>query len=434
MKEEFQRGTDPRYAAALALDNAFLFDMPLDLALERSVKSISPKDRQLATIIANGTAERLNTLDWLIKKTANRSKIDPRIMNILRLSAYQLKYLDRIPSYGIVNSAVSLARKKGGPKAGGFVNAVLRKMGDEKLDFRPLKKNTTEYLSIKYSLPLFLVKRWTKRLGIPDFIRLARKLLAKRAFYITVNTQRIRVHELIELLADEGYQAYRGPLEGTLYLDEYRGIISTDAFQRGLFYVQDASSAMVGHIINPQPGQKILDYCSAPGGKSLHLSWLSGANAEIVAHDLSPRLPLIRENIKRLGKNGITIASNPGKYGPYDIILVDAPCSGSGTIARNPDIRWRVEKRLEKNFQYNLDLLKNVVGYLKNDGIIYYTTCSLEPEENEKVADAFCKEMQFVIVPVNSPFPNGAFSHGIRLWPHRHNMDGFTLIPMRKQV
>jgi 16S rRNA (cytosine967-C5)-methyltransferase len=394
----------------------------LDSALARA--QLSAPDRGLCQELVYGVVRSQTTLDWLIaQKTPGRTQ-KPALQNLLRLGLYQIFWLDRIPNHAAVNETVEQAKQNGfGPQAG-FVNAILRgylrEFDATKSRLADLK---TSQPHIGFSHPEWLVARWQKRWGPEKAARLMEWNNTPPKSFARVNSLRFRSDERFEsqISDDDGRArpASARPLKDagdllTQWRDEnveydfvrrdwfeenlmfelksHPPLTKLRSFQQGLFYIQDPSTLLAVRELKPHPGETILDLCAAPGGKLTYIAQLMNNQGNLVAHDTSPeRLKLIAENCPRLGVT-IAKAALPADLGPAlaDRILVDAPCSNTGVMRRRVDLRWRIRpEEITRLRATQLELLHQAARHLKPNGTLVYSTCSLEPEENENVVQEF---------------------------------------------
>jgi 16S rRNA (cytosine967-C5)-methyltransferase len=386
----------------------------LENALARS--QLSPADRGLCQEIVYGVVRWQAPLDWLIaRKTTGRTQ-KAMLQNLLRLGLYQIFWLDRIPNHAAVNETVELARHTGFGAQSGFVNAILRNYLREFDATRQLLadlKKTQPHLG--YSHPEWLVARWQQRWGVEKAAQLMEWNNTPPKTFARVNTLKTDAEKLLPQWRDENVEydfVRRGWLEENLVfeLKSHPPLMQLPSFQHGLFYVQDPGTLPAVRELNPQPGETVLDLCAAPGGKTTYIAQLMQNEGRIVAQDVSSeRLKLVEENCNRLGVACVEISrsrreetqtskseiemrlltSSPTNK-DFDKILVDAPCSNTGVMRRRVDLRWRIRPdeivRLQKA---QLDLLLQSAPLLKSGGILVYSTCSLEPEENGAVVREF---------------------------------------------
>lgn len=424
----------------------------LNLILPSIIRSLSTDERSLAVQLASGTIQRLNTLDWVINLYSNRKieTMTPWIRNLLRLGAYQLIYLDRVPAYAAINESVHLAGRYGHKGVARLTNAVLRKISREarSLPWPDPTLDQTAYLSLRYSIPLWLLKKMLRRFDYEEVGRWCRAVNIKPALSIRPNLLRIKADELIIRLANEGVGAVHSPVvPGMLRLPEGRiSPAATAAFRNGLYTVQGESSALVAPLLDPNPGDIVVDLCSAPGGKTTHLAELMHNEGLVYAVELHrARLELVKKAADRLGITNLAALNLDGRtLSSRDIktpgaILVDAPCSGLGVIARLPEIKWRrSEEDILKLQKLQLELLEAAAGILPAGGKLLYSVCSTEPEETSAVVDTFNRTYSgFTAEPVDSLLPPALQQDQDQrltatIWPHRHNLDGFFIALWRK--
>ncbi len=414
-------------------------------------------DRAFITELVYGTLRRLNTLDWVLGSFLQKplAGLPPRIRNILRLGAYQLLYLDRVPDSAACNESVNLARRYGHPGTVKLVNAVLRNVARRKgqLAFPDLAADPGQGIAVKYSHPAWLVRRWLAEFGQAQTEELCRANNEIPPNMIRTNTLKITRPELKRVLATKGVESREGRFAPeTLLIDGFRSIGDLQAFNSGFFMVQDESSTLAGHALNPSPGSLVIDACSAPGGKSTHLAQLMGNQGHIISADLYPhKLELIRENAARLGVDIIEpvlidAAELDRTYGGQaDYVLVDAPCSGLGVLRRRPEIKWRQDPaRFEELHNLQVKLLAGAAGCLKPGGVMVYSTCTITREENLEVVEEFLRQHQtFELAGLAGNLPAAlaemtgaaAMDRGyLQLLPHVHGTDGFFLARLRRKV
>ncbi|MEZ0344764.1 MAG: 16S rRNA (cytosine(967)-C(5))-methyltransferase RsmB [Caldimicrobium sp.] len=424
-------------------------------------KSVLPdeRDRALVGELVNGVIRHLYYLDFLIGRFSSipLDEMDLEVKNALRLGAYQILFT-KIPERAAISETLKILLRRGrGTWIRGFVNAVLRAMAQNKENLpEPPKEHPLLYLSIKYSFPEWLVIRWFKRWGYENLEKLLKASNERPPLVIRVNPLKVTRDNFLEFLRKEEVpQAEACPYSPYgIVLKDYRGkITELKAFHFGWFSVQDSASQLVTLLLNPKPGEKILDACAGVGGKTTHIAELTEDKAKIWAFDLYDwRLEKLKENFKRLGLRepqvfvGDVVEKlkelNPK---PFDRILIDAPCTGTGVIRKHPDIKWaRSEKDFEEIPQRQLRLLEGVAPYLKKGGILVYATCSLEPEENEEVIQKFLeKHHEFKLenpLPLLEKFCGERAkelvedNQYLKTYPHIHNLDGFFAVRLRKEA
>ena len=431
----------------------------LDDRLDRC--GLDARDRGLSIELTYGVLRHQATLDWRLDQVADQAvrRLPSFVRNALRAGAYQLLYLDRIPPSAAVNDSVELV-KRGRPSArkrwAPFVNAVLRALIREPVPPWPDPiKDPVAALSIRYACPSWLTERRLTRLGPEQAEALCRATLTIPPLTFRTNTLRVGREELLADLARAGYATRPTPVSPLgLVVDKCGRVTDLPQFGRGLCYVEDEAGQLVPPLLDPQPGERLLDACAAPGGKATHLAALMQSRGEIVAMDRSPdRLRLLQENCRRLGVTIITPVQADLTSGrdraasrllgdrPFDGILVDAPCSGLGVLKRHPEAKWqKTAGALLRHQATQLHLLERASALLRPGGRIVYSTCSTEPEENEHVIDRFCKKhKEFRRESVEPWLPQaGQFLLTVQgdlstiPFMHSHSLDGFFACRLRK--
>ena len=372
-------------------------DLPSALAHTRA-RLPDERDRALAGEIATGTLRWQAAFDHIVQQFSGRpsAKLDAEILAILRISIFQLLYLDRVPASAVVDDAVEMARKAGKKSASGFVNALLRRVSRERTALPLPQEPPLDFLSITLSHPRWLAERWLARHGRADAETWARFDNAPAPLTLRANRLRTTRDALIAALAEVGVQA-----QPTRFASE--GIVVTSGnplltplAHTGLFVVQDEASQLVGAFTAAVPGERILDACASPGGKTTQMAAAMGDAGTIVAADVrGRRLDLLTRAVAESGARHIHVVQANARaapaFGPvFDAVLVDAPCSGLGTLRRDPDIRWRrSESDLPQLAEAQRQMLAQLATVVRSGGRLVYSTCSSEPEENEGVVDAF---------------------------------------------
>jgi 16S rRNA (cytosine967-C5)-methyltransferase len=364
---------------------------------------LSPVDRGLCQEIVYGIVRWQSTLDWLIARKTNGRDQKPALQNLLQLGLYQIFWLDKIPPHAAVHETVELAKQNGfGPQAG-FVNAILRgylrEFGETKKILADLK---ISQLVLGWSHPEWLVARWQKRFGVEKTVQLLEWNNTPPKTFARLNTLKTNAAKLVERWREENVEYDFCTRDWTgenlaFELKAHPPLNSLASFRAGWFYIQDPSTLLAPKLLDAKPGETILDLCAAPGGKTTFVAQLMNNEGKIVACDISEaRLKLVRENCVRLGVTCVeTILSSTlnSQSATFNRVLVDAPCSNTGVMRRRVDLRWRISPeeilRLQKT---QLDLLKLAATKLKSGGVLVYSTCSLEPEENSDVVKEFLRE------------------------------------------
>lgn len=400
---------------------------------------LQEQDKVLVTQLVYGVISNKIAIDYIIKKFSKIkfNKIALPILTILRMGIYQIYYLDRIPVSAACNESVKLAKKYGHMSSANFVNAVLRNAG--RTEFSSIFdgiESIEERLSVRYSYPLWLIKTFLSEFGFDD----AKALLDsnEKVKYETarVNTLKISREDLLKKLTN----CKSGKLNDIVYADNIRELLHSDEFKNGLITFQDEAPALVAHLLKPKEGQKILDICAAPGGKTTHIAQLVNDNADIVAMDLyEHRCKLINETAKRLGIKSISVkVADATEFIPefsnkFDRIVVDVPCSGLGVIRKKPDIKLRIkEEDIDEINLIQKKILENASKYLKKDGILIYSTCTILKRENQDLVKNFLRENDdFKICTDENLIPDewksGLKDGMLSLLPSKHETDGFFI-------
>jgi 16S rRNA (cytosine967-C5)-methyltransferase len=418
-------------------------NVALDAAL-RSAGALPREEAALATELTYGVARRALALDATVAEYSRRSvsKLEPGVLVLLRLGAYQLLYL-RIPEHAAVDATVELAKQQGFTRAAGLVNAILRKIALERRV--PLPADPLERLSVSESHPLWLVRRWAARFGEEQAAALCHANNAPAPVCVRVNATRATREEAIAALAGDGVRALPTRLSPLgLTLEAPGPLPALAAFRRGLIQVQDEAAQLVGHLCSVRPGMRVLDACAAPGGKVCHIAEQLRGDGEVFAIDVHPRkLERIEEEARRLGvercmRLRAADASRPLplEEGSFDRVLLDAPCSGLGTLRRHPELRYRrLEEDIQRLAQVQRSLAENLLRYIKPGGALVYAVCSTEPEEGPEQARWLAGEGFTIVDPEEDklvPWVEVKQAEGIATFPHRHHTDGFFAVKLKR--
>ncbi len=409
-------------------------------------------DRSFLTELTYGVVRWRGRLDWAIRQFSKIpfEKIDLETLNVLRLGLYQILFLSRTPSSAAVNESVELAKRIRGRGGAGFVNAVLRSTIRQKdeIHYPELGQDPALHLSVVHSHPLWLVQRWAKELGPEETLRVCKFNNQISPLTLRTNTLKIDRADLIEKLSKKELN----PLPSH-YSDE--GILLQDPppvselpfLKEGLFIIQDEASQLVTSILGPKPGERILDGCAAPGGKTTHIAQTMENRGEIYAVDLTKgKLDLIEEMCQRLGVKIVkTVKADAGKPLPipqgmtFDRVLADVPCSGFGTLRKNPDLKWRRgEGDILRLRELQLSILNHLSAYVKEEGVLVYSTCTVFHEENEDVVEKFLEgHPEFKLEPMDRVLPEKChflIQEGyFKTFPPKDGMDGFFAARMIKR-
>ncbi|OEF99083.1 16S rRNA (cytosine(967)-C(5))-methyltransferase [Vulcanibacillus modesticaldus] len=430
-----------------------------NLQLNQSLQKIklSRTDINFATEMIYGTIQHLNTIDWIIQMYLKTkiSKLDVWVRNLLRLSIYQIWYLDRIPPHAAVNEAVNIAKKWGHKGISGMVNGVLRNILRNKEEIRiPDDLPTAKRIALEYSHPEWLVELYIDNFGIEETIDICRVNNLAPYHSIRVNTLKTTKDEMIKILKNElgeGVEINPSLLsEQGIRIKGGGNLAHTKWYKEGLFSVQDESSMLVAEVLAPKPNMVVLDATAAPGGKTTHIAEKMQNKGRIIASDLHKhKIKLINEHQERLGIDIIeTIQSDARELNNhyrqiFDRILLDVPCSGLGVIRRKPDLKWvKAEKDIKDLVQVQEEILEEVAPLLKSGGVLVYSTCTLVREENQEMVKKFIEkhpEFQFdhslpSFLPdiVNEKID--ASSGMIQILPQHFNTDGFFISRLIKKM
>jgi 16S rRNA (cytosine967-C5)-methyltransferase len=423
-------------------------------------RHLTPLDRAFITELTYGVLRWRERLDWLIRHFSKIrfEKIELEIINILRLGFYQILFLSKTPPSAAVNESVGLAKQIRGEGGAGFVNAILRSFLrlKDKTPYPDIKEDPSLYISVVQSHPIWLVRKWLEEMGEEETLKICAINNQISPLILRTNTLKIDRGNLIERLREKGLSPFPTSFseEGILVIDP-PPISELPFLKEGLYIIQDEASQLVTPILDPKPGEKILDACAAPGGKTTHMAQRMSNVGEAYALDLTgEKLGLIKEMCHRLGIEIVkTIKGDATKTLPIpeglelDRVLADVPCSGFGTIRRNPDLKWRKgEEDVRRLSDLQSSILRNLSFYVKKGGILVYSTCTVFHEENEDVVEKFLDEHpEFRLDPLDKvasaliadgksekyqPF----FQEGyFKTFPPKNQMDGFFVARLVKE-
>ena len=419
-----------------------------DGSLKRTIakNELTSRDAALASRIAYGVIQNRMLLDYYIGCycTQRPGHLEPVILNILRIGAYQILFMDKIPHRAAVNEAVEMVKRHGRPKAAGMVNAVLRKIVTNQADMPALPNDSTaDSLSIRYSHPKWLVQRLLGLLSEDEaeqFLQMDNEIAPTT---IQTNFLKLSTDELEKELHQEGVTAERHPwLAGCFLVSGTGDMEQLSSFSRGHFFVQDAAARLVSLAAAPSPDWRVLDMCAAPGGKSFGLAIDMGDRGDILSCDVYPhKLKLMDRSAQRLGIASVRTALADGREfhasweKQADLVVADVPCSGLGIIRKKPDMRYKKADELTGLPEIQRQILSNASRYVRPGGVLIYSTCTVLPEENEAVTDAFlAQHPDFERESFELPKPIGHVDGQITLWPQRHGTDGFYICRMRRKT
>ena len=426
----------------------------LEALRDRHFKKFRPdlRDRGLITELTQGTVRHLLFLDHTIKSNLDRPDLllpDP-VLIALRLGAYQLIHLYRIPAHAAVKETVQVIKDSRYRRYSSLVNAILRKIADSGASPIPaLEDAPVKHIELATSTPRWLVERLIASNGTESTRQILQALNRTPPLTLRVNTARISRDELLKDLGEQDVAALPGKLsKAAIILEDRTPPWELKAFREGLCTIQDEGAQLIAPLLEPVSGQMILDACAAPGGKTGHLAQLIAGQGLIIAADKSQkRVHMMSDSLKRLGADNVRLltadldtASSPLVGNTFDRVLLDAPCSGTGVLKRHPEGKWKKDPvTISRMTKVQEDLLVSAALMLKKGGRLLYTTCSLLEEENEEVADRFLTgSTNMVRLDMRERFQDvrqDVFSDrgDLRLWPHIHDCDGFYACLMEKQ-
>lgn len=429
-------------------------NIELNHALART--ALSRVDRGLVTELVYGTIQRRNTLDWILKPFVRTGldRLDVWVRELLRMSVYQIQYLDKIPPRAAVHEAVEIAKRRGRRGVAGFVNAVLRNVLRQKDRLHTSgERDLVSRLALLHSHPEWLVKRWL-RVWDPDVVAKvceANNAAPKHTIRVnTLKTDRETLRKQLE--AEEPAARIRlSPITSQGLITGGQGnLANRSAYRRGMYSIQDESSMLVGEVVQPAPGATVLDMCAAPGGKAAHLAELMENRGSVAAYDVHRhKVKLLDAEARRLGLHIIKAEHGDARELPcrapalYDYVLLDAPCSGLGVIRRKPEIKWRqTERDITQLAELQRELLDAASQMVKPGGVLVYSTCTLEPKENElQIASFLKRHPQFKPdKAIGQQLPDhvitkAALAPGmLRILPHYFNSDGFFIARLTRRA
>ena len=403
----------------------------------------SREDRRLVGELVFGTTKLRKRIDYLISQVLDEKleRLTPWMRNILRMGIYQLEFTDKIPAYAAINESVNLAKKYGHTGVASLVNGVLRnyERKKEQIKFPP---EELEYISTFFSFPEWLIEKWLSSFGRENVIGLCEYFNRKPNLGVRVNQLKSSTTQVEDYFQKNSLSFRKGSfLEGFYYLESPLELDELELLPEGKIYIQDEASLLAVELLDPKPGEKVLDLCAGPGGKSGYISQRMQNQGKVIAVDTSEtKLQLVRENCQRLGATIVeTVLGDAVDFAttPVDKILVDAPCSGTGVLNRNADARWQKKPEdLERLTKLQLSILENAVSLLKSGGVIVYSTCSIMPEENQIVIGTLLeKHSELKVADAGQLFSAElATQEGyLRTLPFMHKIDGAFAVKLIKE-
>ncbi len=412
-------------------------------------EKLSVQDERLLTEIVYGTMERKLTLDYYLQPfIRSPQKVTDWVKTLLRMSVFQLQFLDKVPAYAVIDEAVEIAKLKGHKGIASFVNGILRNLLRKGVPDLEQIKDPVEYLSIYTSHPKWLVERWIKQYGFQLTKQMCETNLTKKPISIRINKLLTTREQILNKLDEEEIIAEISPFCEDGIIIRKGNILKTNLIAEGLITVQDQSSMLASITLQAEETMEVLDACSAPGGKATYIGELMGNKGTIHAYDLHKnKLKLIEKNADRLGLTNIQVGQSDARhlqstYDPetFDRILVDAPCSGLGVIRTKPDIKYNKNvEDIHKLHEVQFAILEHVAPLVKKNGKIVYSTCTVEQTENEEIVCQFLKEHTNYCVDetlfdeFNELYGNARITeYGIQLFPQTIQSDGFFITRLKR--
>ncbi len=421
-----------------------------NLTLDKVQKenNLQGRDASFCTALVYGVLERQLTLDYIIRQysSVRLKKIETKALIILRMGVFQLLYMDSVHSGAAVNESVNLAKKLKLQKASGFINGLLRSFVRAELSYKmPEKSDKVKYLSVKYSCPEDIVKLWLSSYPENLVEDMLSSFMGRPELSLRVNTLKTDRESLKNELNALGVKVENAALsENALLVSSTGSLESLKPFKEGDFYVQDISSVICSELVAPKESEKVADVCAAPGSKSFSMALLANDKAKISSFDLYPhKVELIKNSAKRLKITSINasvrdaLTEDNSLIGQFDVVLCDAPCSGLGVIGRKPEIRNRAIDDINSLPELQYSILSNTAKLLKTGGRLFYSTCTLNPKENNEIADKFLSEHKdFEAIALNIPenIKRGTDEpvNQLTLFPHINGTDGFFISAFKK--
>lgn len=410
---------------------------------------LEKKERSFITRVTEGTLEHMMEIDYILDQFSKVKvkKMKPVIRNIMRSAVYQMKYMDSVPVSAACNEAVKLAVRKGFGSLRGFVNGVLRNVA-RNLDQIEYPTEPLKRLSIQYSMPEWILNLWLKAYDSDIVEQMLQAFQRETPLTIRCNLRMVTPKQLKEHLEAEGVTVKVHPyLEYAFHISEFDYLGDLESFQNGEFSVQDISSMLVSELAGPKEGDYVIDVCAAPGGKSLHMAEKLNGSGHVEARDLTEyKVSLIQENIERTGLSNVeavqqdALIFDESSVGKADIVLADLPCSGLGVLAKKTDLKYKATKEgADSLAKLQREMLKNVQAYVKDEGKLVYSTCTINPAENMDNVHWFLNQYpEFELIDIHGSLceelqkdvkENGC----IQLLPGVHQSDGFFLACMKKR-
>lgn len=437
--------------SAVQKKNRILDSVLIELDQEHQLDA---RDRSLLNALVFGVLRWRGHLDFIIDHFSKKGlhQIAPDILNIIRIGLFQMIYLDRVPAHAAVNTSVEMAKKQGADSwVAGFVNAVLKNAGQHynTVSLPDERKDPAAYLSVSRSFPRWVINRWINRMGYPETKTLCDAVNTIPPITVRANTLKTNRAALMTILKGHTSKIQESSFapDGITFYDPDLPIFQIPEFQKGWFQIQDEAAQMVSLLLAPRPGERVMDVCAGFGGKTGYIAQMMENTGKVVALDRNQKkLTALASEMKRMGVS--IVSTTPyhiqsrltiDRWGRFDRVFLDAPCSGLGVVRRNPDIKWRAtESKLKQLHNEQVKLLDSLSGIVKDGGVLVYAVCSTEPEETVEVIGKFLKNHhQFKIRKPNPDLPGkwetlidkkGFFETS----PHLHGMDGFFAVGLQR--
>lgn len=437
-----------RGTAVKILNRVERTDSYLDKLIEAELRSgeLNDFDKALLMEIVHGVLRWQSKLDWVLNGFfhGNFAKAEVTVRNTLRAALYQILFLDKVPDFAAVNEAVEFIKRIRGEKAGGLVNGVLRNIirNKEGIHYPDVQNDAALYLSTMYSFPLWMVKRWMNRFGFYETEKLLDAQNQRPGLTLRINTLKTTIEDFMKMFDLQNITYEKSNfLPIFLKTTNLTNISNTEIFRRGFFTVQDESAGIAATLLDVKPGERVIDLCSAPGGKTTFFGEMMKNQGSIVAVDkYQTRLNLVKSACERVGVTNVELVAADGvefQTEPADKILIDAPCSGLGVLSKKPDIKIKREMRdINEVVKIQKQLLENASTLLKSGGALVYSTCTIEPEENFNIVRQFLETHPDFEIDNASKYITGKIvsSDGfIETFPHINGIDGSFAIRLIKQ-
>ncbi|MEP6573049.1 MAG: transcription antitermination factor NusB [Gemmatimonadota bacterium] len=430
-----EQASTPARRAALRILEGIHHGRPFDTARDRAVQGLDERDRRLAHELSAGVLRQQTVLDDLLAPLVPRGldSVEAKLLDVLRLGAYQLRAVSRVPTHAAVSTSVDLARETGGSRAAGFVNAVLRRVAAAAPVTASASPDSADALAREHSHPAWLVERWVGRFGLEETASLLAWNNATPS--LVLQPARGQLELLRARWESDGVHPEPAPYQAGLVVPSGSPTVLA-GFAQGDFIVQDAAQALVARFAAVPQGATVYDACAAPGGKAIALGRIAGR--VIAAERRKSRARRLVTNLERAGSGrefAVVADAAAPPCRPVDVVLLDAPCLGTGTFARHPDARWRVRPdALDGIVEEQRRMLESVAPVVRNGGLLVYATCSLEPEENERqVATFLARHSEFHREPGDAVSADLLSDAGdLTILPQRHGMDGAFAARLRR--